>query len=329
MTDGAHDDRTREMAPPERPGGESPAEAATAPQPLPSDPDTDPKTGPENEPQPESGPPSPQSARATAPQPLPDRPQQAQRSLSPGEAKVTAPQTVPPAPPAPRPPSDQPKQPGQSGQPAHPAPVTPLPAPSTARRSTGFHRFHFPIGIFLVAYGVTALISSFLGWEAHLREMSDYLGEGAATPALVAVKVVQILLVLVTLMGLLRRRDVWFLPALCGWAVGFAVFCVLDGVKGTMADLVEHGVYLVGFAFLLCLSYALGVKARVAARRAARGGDGPDGDDSDRLSRTQELALAALERWRRQFQQPGPPQPHGTPRQVSRQTSGQAPPAQR
>ncbi|TNY36002.1 hypothetical protein EIO00_15050 [Thermomonospora catenispora] len=190
----------------------------------------------------------------------------------------------------------------------------PLPGPPATRRTAGFHRFHLPIGIFLAAYGLTSLISSFLGWDAHLREMSDYLGEDAAAPALIAVKAVQVLLVLVTVMGLLRRRDVWFLAASCGWTAGFAVFCVLDGVGGTMTGLVEHGVYLVGFAFLLCLSYALGVKARVAARRA-----GPDGDEPG-LSRTQELALAALERWQRQFQS-GPQRPAGTPHQTLPQPS--------
>ncbi len=346
------------MALPERSGGERPAEAATAPQPLPSGPDSGPPppesakaTAPQPLPSrpdsgsdsaPDSGPSSPESAKATAPQRIPERPQEARQSPPPGPAKVTAPQAVPPEPPAPRPPSDQPTQSGQpaqsgqSGQPAQHAPVAPaavpfpFPGAPGARRPAGFHRFHFPIGIFLVAYGVTALVFSFLGWDAHLREMSDYLGEGVAAPALIAVKVVQVLLVLVTLAGLLRRRDVWFLPALCGWAAGFAVFCVLDGVKGRMADLVEHGAYLVAFAFLLCLSYALGVKARVAARRAASGedADGPGDGGPGQLSRTQEIALAALERWQRQFQQPGPvppqpgpPQPHGAYQQ--------APPGQR
>jgi hypothetical protein len=284
----------------------------------------------------------PTEAAATAPQQLPSQPEQASQGQPgqppPGPAKATAPQVVPPEPPAPQPAPHQPAQPPQpfqGQQPMQPAQVPqpmqmtaslpqPVQAPSVPpqqptpglpgqpRRVT-FHRFHYPIGIFLVAYGVSTLLLSVLGWSAHRKEIAGYFGEDVASPALIAVKAVQGLLVLLTLVGLVRRRDVWFLPALFGWALGFAVFCVLDGAEGKMFDLVEHGAYLVVFAFLLCLSYALGVKARVAARQTVPEDSGQDGQNqgSGQLTRTQEIALAALNRWQRQqpVPQPGPPQP--------------------
>ncbi|SEG61955.1 hypothetical protein SAMN04489712_107260 [Thermomonospora echinospora] len=328
------DDRTREIAIPERVSpdaldqtrqDEPAGAAATAPQPLPAEPER--ASRPERASQDERAS-RPEQASEAQPGPPP-----------PGPAKATAPQVVPPEPPAsppapqptlqqPLPQQSAPQQPQPQPQPVQvtpPPPPQPMQAPSVPpplpdlpgqqpRRVT-FHRFHYPIGIFMVAYGVSTLLLSVLGWSAHRMEMAGYLGEGAASPALIAVKVVEGLLVLLALVGLVRRRDVWFLPALFGWVLGFAVFCVLAGVEGKMMDLVEHGAYLVVFTFLLCLSYALGVKARVAARQAVppepgqgSGGSGPD-QGSGRLTRTQEIALAALNRWQRQ--QPAPPQgPH-------------------
>ena len=170
---------------------------------------------------------------------------------------------------------------------------------------------------------------SLLGWPAHLKEMTFYLGESLASPALIAVKAVQVLLVLLTVVGLARRRDVWLLMALSGWAAGFAAFCVLDVVKGRLADLAEHGLYAVVFAALLFLSYALGVKARVAAR--SEGPPEPGQGQGSGLSRTQEIALAALNRWQRQQPAPRPPALQQPPEAGQRpapasQPQGTAPP---
>jgi hypothetical protein len=203
-----------------------------------------------------------------------------------------------------------------------------------AAHASGWHWIHYPIGIFLVAYGAAGIPLLVIGWSDRHQEMATYLdktfGLGIATPALAGAKLVEALLTLLALAGLLRRRDVWYLPALLGWAAGFAAFCVLDLWSGRYGGLAEHVVYLFGFLLLLAASFAFGVKARVAhaeagpgvpAGRAAHGAvDGAVVDAADeavtdraagraagtrmRLTRTQELALAALNRWQRS---PTPP----------------------
>ena len=178
------------------------------------------------------------------------------------------------------------------------------PAPG-GKPDANWHRFHYPIGVFLVAYGVAGVLLLVIGWDGRRQEMAAYLaktiGLGIATPALITIKVVEVLLTLLALAGLLRRRDVWYLPALFGWIGGFAIFCVLDVWSGRFGGLAEHLLYLLGFVVLLAVSFALGVKVRVA--RAERG---PIAADPDRaaagrmpLTRTQEMALAALNRWQR------------------------------
>jgi hypothetical protein len=158
-----------------------------------------------------------------------------------------------------------------------------------------WHRYHYPIGIFLVAYGFAGVLLLVIGWSDRRQEMSTYLdktvGLDIATPLLIAVKLVEVLLTLLVLAGLLRRRDVWYVPALFGWIGGFAVFCVLDVWSGRFGGLAEHLLYLLGFLVLLGLSFALGVKARVAQARPRQ--------SKMQLTRTQEMALAALNRWRR------------------------------
>jgi hypothetical protein len=159
-----------------------------------------------------------------------------------------------------------------------------------------------------VVYGITTLTVSLLGWSAHRTVLEGYLGEGIASPAVIAIKAAEGVLVLAAVAGLLRRRDVWFLPALFGWTAGFAAFCVLGPVKGETSRLPEHAAFLVIFAVLLFFSYALGVKARVG--RQAPSGARQD-DQARNLSRTQEMALAALNRWQRAQAPPpqGPPVP--------------------
>jgi hypothetical protein len=178
---------------------------------------------------------------------------------------------------------------------------------------------HYPIGIFLIAFGLTSLLASLLSWDAHHKELVDYLGKtvgstGAATPLLLVFKAGQVLMVLVALAGVLRRRDVWLLPSLFGWIAGFAFYAVLDVWSGSLGDLVEHGGYLVAFTILLVISYSLGVKVRVGRQtpsdRQPRRGGGPQPRG---LSRTQEIALAALNRWQRQQPQQQPPPYQGPP----------------
>jgi hypothetical protein len=175
--------------------------------------------------------------------------------------------------------------------------------PASSAQSGNWHRYHYPIGIFLTLYGLTGLLSTLIGWSDHRKEIATYLmrtaalDTGLATPVLVGLHIVEALLILVALAGLLRRRDVWFLPVLFGWMAGFAVFCVLDVWAGTMSLLAEHAVYLVGFTVVLFMSYTLGVKARVGRTPPL---DRQRGDATPQnLSRTQEFALSALNRWQR------------------------------
>ncbi|MGI8336687.1 hypothetical protein ACRYCC_42655, partial [Actinomadura scrupuli] len=212
--------------------------------------------------------------------------------------------------------------------PQAPAAGRPLP-PASPAQSGNWHRYHYPIGIFLTLYGLTGLLSTLIGWSDHRKEIAAYLSKtagldtGLATPVLVVLHVIETLLILVTLAGLLRRRDVWFLPVLFGWIAGFAVFCVLDVWAGTMGLLAEHAVYLAGFTVVLFLSYALGVRARVGQARPpgrSRGEAAPQN-----LSRTQELALSALNRWQRTAPPGHAPSPPGTP-PPGAQGPGTAPP---
>ncbi|MFC9975052.1 hypothetical protein ACFVH6_29540 [Spirillospora sp. NPDC127200] len=233
-----------------------------------------------------------------------------------------------------RPPAVPPQAPGGTATATDLPLPSPPPAPDesggdgggTDRGGANWHRWHYPIGAFLACYGLTSLITTAIDWTSLRSELGGYLGSGAAVPALVLIKVVQVLLVLITLAGMVRRRDVWFLPALFGWAAGFGVFMVLDVVKGKWAGLLEHGAYLAAFAVLLFLSYGFSVKARVGRTApAAPEAAAPQPDAAPRpsgLTRTQEFALAALSRWQR-GQQAGPPDP----RQAQGQPGQQTPPA--
>ncbi|KAB2341765.1 hypothetical protein [Actinomadura rudentiformis] len=192
--------------------------------------------------------------------------------------------------------------------------------PSVPPGSSGqnWHRFHYPVGAFLVAYGITGLAGAAIGWGERRDEVAGYLGAGVATPLLAVVKVIEALLLLIAVAGLVRRRDVWFLPAITGWIAGFGIFCVLDVVKGKWAAFLEHGAYLLLFLVLLVLTYGLSVKARVGDRRQPAPAEavpppssGPPGSTPaprpGGLTRTQELALAAINRWQRGAPPPPPP----------------------
>ncbi|MFB4300013.1 hypothetical protein [Actinomadura sp. NTSP31] len=168
-----------------------------------------------------------------------------------------------------------------------------------------WHRMHYAVGVFLVAYGLTGLAGAALLWSDRRDELGDYFGSGNAGTLLVLAKAVEALLVAAAALGMVRRRDVWFVPALAGWMAGFAVFAVLDVFDGRWGGLLEHLLYLAGFVVLLFVSYGLSAKAQVGSGAAVRastgsgpgeGGEaGPDGGPR-RLTRTQEFALAALNR---------------------------------
>ncbi|MBO2464369.1 hypothetical protein [Actinomadura violacea] len=167
-----------------------------------------------------------------------------------------------------------------------------------------WHRMHYAVGVFLVAYGVTGLASAALLWGDRRKELDGYFGSGGAGTLLLLAKAVEAVLVAVTVAGIVRHRDMWFVPALAGWMAGFAVFAVLDVLDGRAGGLVEHLAYLAGFVVLLFVSYGLSAKAQVGSGAAVRasagpapggGGDGGEGEPR-RLTRTQEFALSALNR---------------------------------
>ncbi|TYB43411.1 hypothetical protein [Actinomadura chibensis] len=194
---------------------------------------------------------------------------------------------VPPAPPGP----------GVPG-PVGPGPVGPGAAGARTRAGRTWHRFHYAVGVFLIAYGVTGLATGLLLWTDRRDEIEGYFasaGSGAATGVLVLVKAVEAALVLAAVAGVALRRDMLFVPALAGWMAGFAMFAVLDVFTARWGGLAEHLVYLGGFVLLLFLSYGLSAKAQLAG--AAR--EAPDGGPaagSRGLTRTQEFALQAINR---------------------------------
>jgi hypothetical protein len=199
---------------------------------------------------------------------------------------------------------DQPEQAQQSEPPVE-----------TAEPAGNWHRFHYPIGVFLVAYGTAGVLLLVIGWGDRHREMATYLsktigpqifGLSIATPTLLVAKLVEVLLTLLALAGLMRRRDVWYLPALFGWIGGFAAFCVLDLWSGRFGGLAEHVLYLLGFLILLAVSFTLGVKVRVSQAEQGPIAPAQDRPASTRmqLTKTQEMALAALNRWQRTTTRP-------------------------
>src|SRR5262245_15286510 len=148
------------------------------------------------------------------------------------------------------------------------------------RTADTWHWFHYPIGVLLVSYGTAGVLLLAIGWNGRHQEMAAYLsqtiGLAIATPALIAAKVVEVLLTLLALAGLLRRRDVWFLPALLGWIAGFAAFCVLDLWSGRFGGLAEHLLYLLGFLILLATSFGLSAQARLALAQDGSAAPAPD-----------------------------------------------------
>ncbi|MFC4906393.1 hypothetical protein [Actinomadura gamaensis] len=167
------------------------------------------------------------------------------------------------------------------------SPVSGPSAPKPAGGATGWHRLHYPVGVFLLAYGLASTVAAAVSWSDRRDQVASYLDSGVASGVLAGVKGLELLLVLITAFGLVRRRDVWFLPPLACWMAGFGVLAVLDVLRGKWGGLAEHVAYLLLFGVLLFVSYGLGVKARIGG-----GGSGDGGS----LSRTQELALAALNR---------------------------------
>ncbi|WP_030164096.1 hypothetical protein [Spirillospora albida] len=161
------------------------------------------------------------------------------------------------------------------------------------RGGAHWHRYHYAVGVFLAAYGVTVLAGSALRWDDRREEMEIYFS-GSAGTLLLVVKAFEALLLLCAAAALALRRDVLLVPPLAGWMAGFAMFAVLDVFAARWGGLVEHLCYLAGFVVLLFLSYGFSAMAQAAG---AAGGAAPgSGPGTGRLTRTQELALAAMNR---------------------------------
>lgn len=175
-----------------------------------------------------------------------------------------------------------------------PAPAPGGPAPDRGPSARTWHRFHYAVGVFLIAYGVTGVISAVLLWGDRQDEIEGYFGSGPATAVLVLVKAAEAALVLAAVAGVVLRRDMLLVPPMAGWMAGFAMFAVLDVFTARWTGLIEHLLYLAAFVVLLFLSYGLSAKAQLAgARKSAEPGSsrGPGG-----LTRTQEFALQAINR---------------------------------
>ncbi|MGP4027632.1 hypothetical protein [Actinomadura sp. 3N407] len=157
-----------------------------------------------------------------------------------------------------------------------------------------WHRFHYAVGVFLIAYGMTGLVSAVLLWGDRQDEIEGYFGSGPASAVLIAVKAIELALVASAAVGVVLRRDMLFVPPMAGWMAGFAMFAVLDVFTARWDGLIEHLLYLAAFVVLLFLSYGLSAKAQLA-KAAKDDGDGPSGDGR-RLTRTQEFALQAINR---------------------------------
>ncbi|MFI0409683.1 hypothetical protein [Actinomadura sp. 3N508] len=194
--------------------------------------------------------------------------------------------------------------PGAAPGPAVPNPGQAPPPPARPRAGARtWHRFHYAVGVFLIAYGLTALLTGFLLWSDRQDEVGGYFDSGPATGILVLVKLVEAVLVLLALAGVVLRRDLLLVPATAGWMAGFAMFAVLDVFTGRWGGLLQHLLYLAGFVVLLFLSYGLSAKAQLASAPRPDGGDAAPGDPPDgsssgphRLTRTQEFALQAINR---------------------------------
>jgi hypothetical protein len=164
-----------------------------------------------------------------------------------------------------------------------------------ARGARTWQRFHYAVGVFLIAYGLAGLASAAALWGDRVDEIERYFGSGPATGILVFVKLVEVLLVLSAAAGVALRRDMLLVPPMAGWMAGFAMFAVLDVFKGRWGGLVEHLAYLAAFVVLLFLSYGLSAKAQLANAP----GDAPPGEPQrgpGGLTRTQEFALQAINR---------------------------------
>ncbi|NDU75888.1 hypothetical protein GWI34_25150 [Actinomadura sp. DSM 109109] len=161
--------------------------------------------------------------------------------------------------------------------------------------SRTWHRFHYAVGVFVIAYGAAALVSAAALWGDRVDEMEGYFGSGPATGILVIAKAAEFLLVLAAAAGVVLRRDLLLVPPVAGWMAGFAMFAVLDVFTGRWGGLLQHLVYLAAFVALLFLSYGLSAKVQLA-----RAPKGPAPDGSPRppggLTRTQEFALQAVNR---------------------------------
>ncbi|MCO6006482.1 hypothetical protein NE236_15965 [Actinoallomurus purpureus] len=134
----------------------------------------------------------------------------------------------------------------------------------------GWHRLHYPVGVFLIVFGATR-VGSLLDWSGRHRDAARMLGvgDGAVTALLGVSAVGELLLTLVAVLAVSRRRDVWLLVALAGWLAEFLVLAVVAGVAGDVPRLAEHGLFLVAFGGLLAATYRWSGATRVSGRPGA------------------------------------------------------------
>jgi hypothetical protein len=127
----------------------------------------------------------------------------------------------------------------------------------------GWHRLHYPVGVFLIVFGATR-VGSLLDWSGRHRDAARMLGVGGGTvTALLGVSGVgELLLTVAAVLAVSRRRDVWLLVALAGWCAEFLVLAVVTGIAADVARLVEHGVFLSAFGGLLAATYRWSGAAR-------------------------------------------------------------------
>lgn len=132
------------------------------------------------------------------------------------------------------------------------------------------------VGVFLIVFGV-ARFAELAGWSRLHGDVVRMvgLGSGTVTALLLIGKGVELLLTALTVLALVRRRDVWLLAALAGWTADLALLTAVAAVCDAPGRLLEHGLFFLAFAGLSVLTY-VNVR-RVGAPPMAPGAPPPHG----------------------------------------------------
>jgi hypothetical protein len=117
-------------------------------------------------------------------------------------------------------------------------------------------RLHLPACVFLIAFGV-AKLAELADWSRLHGDAVRLAGAGSVTTGLlIAGKAAELLFTLTAVLALVRRRRIWLLAALAGWALDLAVLSVIAAVSGDHGRLLEHGLSFIAIAGLLVVTYA-------------------------------------------------------------------------